>query len=257
MRLFDSHCHIQLPQFDADRTEVLQRMQEKKVGAVVVGTDLRVSQQAFLLAEQHDFLWASVGLHPNDSKEQFNVKNFEVLASHPKTVAIGECGLDYFRSGKTESERSRQKNLFISHIELALSVHKPLIIHCREAHDDMLVILRQYKKEYADALQAVIHFFTGSSELAQSYLALDCYLSFPGPITYTQMYDASIRVTPLEKILTETDAPFAAPVPYRGKRNEPIYVEKTLEKIAAIKELSVEEVQKTIIENSRRVFILH
>lgn len=254
MKLFDSHCHLQFSQFDADRAETLARMHELEVGGVVIGVDLLSSQGALMLAKQHDFLWAAVGLHPNDNpKEEFDTETFEALARDPKVVAIGECGLDYFRSGGTDAEKTVQKIRFEKQIELAIKVGKPLIVHCRNAHEDCSSILQNYKIGEG-GLQVVMHFFTGSGELAQKYIDLGCYLSFPGPITYTDMYDDSIRITPLDRILSETDAPFAAPVPFRGKRNEPAYVEHVVAKIAATKNLPVEDVSKQIILNSQRVF---
>jgi TatD DNase family protein len=254
-KYFDSHCHLQLSQFDADRDAVLARMQEKEMGAIVVGTDFKTSKSGIELARKHDFLRASVGLHPNDNlSEHFDIAKYEELARDPKVVAIGECGLDYFRSGDTDEEREVQKQRFVLQIELALKVGKPLIIHCRNAHDDCLSILQNYKIEYGERLRAVIHFFTGTAELAQKYLDLNCYLSFPGPITYTDMYDDSIRLAPPDKMLSETDSPFAAPVPFRGKRNEPAYVEEVVKKIAAIKNIQVEELNRQIVLNSQHVF---
>jgi TatD DNase family protein len=255
MKLFDSHCHIQLSQFDADRAEVLARMQEKEVGAVVIGTDLPESKDAVELAAKHDFLWAAVGLHPNDNlKEEFDMAAYAELAENPKVVAIGECGLDYFRSGGTPEEKAAQLKRFELQAELAAKINKALIIHCRNAHEDMLEFLKKYRQGSGAAVNIVIHFFTGSGELAQKYLDLGCYLSFPGPITYTDMYDESIRVAPLDRILSETDSPFAAPVPFRGKRNEPAYVEHVVAKIAAIKNLPVQEIQEQIVKNTQRVF---
>jgi TatD DNase family protein len=158
--------------------------------------------------------------------------------------------LDYFRSGGTPEEKVAQQERFKIQMELAAKTYKTLVIHCRNAHDDMLGMLKEFRKGSGNETRVVIHFFTGSGELAQKYLDLGCYLSFPGPITYTDMYDESIRVTPLDKILSETDSPFAAPVPFRGKRNEPIYVEHVVAKIAAIKNLPVEEVAAQIVKNS-------
>jgi TatD DNase family protein len=253
MKLFDAHCHLQLPQFDADRNAVLARMQETQTGAIVVGTDLETSKAGLELAQQHDFLWASVGLHPNDNlKEEFNAEAFEKLARDAKVVAIGECGLDYFRSGGTDEEKVAQKIRFQKQIELALKVKKPLIVHCRNAHDDCFSVLQ--KTAIATQVPVIIHFFTGTAELAQKYLEIGCYLSFPGPVTYTDMYDESIKVTPVEKILAETDSPFAAPVPFRGKRNEPVYVEEVVKKIALLKGLTAEAMSRQIILNSQRVF---
>ena len=248
LKYFDSHCHLHFPQFDADRDAVLARMKEKDMGAVLVGTDLQTSIAALELARQHDFLWASVGLHPTHTGD-FDISKFRELADDPKVVAIGECGLDYFRS-----KPDGQKERFEKQITLAQKLNKALVVHCRNAHDDMLDILSNSPELKNKNLTVVMHFFTGSGELAQKYLDLGCYLSFPGPITYTDMYDDSIRVCPLEKMLIETDAPYATPVPFRGKRNEPMYVEHVATKIASVKGISVEEVARQTVLNSQRIF---
>ena len=251
LTLFDSHCHVQFPQYKDDFAKVLARMQELQMGAIVVGTDLATSKAGAELAEKYDFLWASVGLHPNDNKgELFDEKAFEDLAKNPKVVAVGECGLDYFRSGGTDEEKQIQKERFEKQIALAERLKKALIIHCRNAHDDCSSILQNTRIE----VPVVMHFFTATAEVAQKYLDLGCYLSFPGPITYTDMYDDSIRITPMDKILAETDAPFAAPTPYRGKRNEPSYVAEVVKKIAAVKNISSKETASQITLNSQRVF---
>jgi len=252
-KLFDSHCHLYMPQFDADRAEVLARMQEAGMGAVVIGVDYASSTKALELARQHDFLWSSVGLHPNDTPaEAFDMEKFEALARDPKVVAIGECGLDYFRSGGTDDEKLAQKARFEAHIALAAKVGKTLVVHCRDAHDDCFSILQN--SEIVSKVPVIIHFFTGTAELAQKYLSLGCYLSFPGPVTYTDMYDESIEVTPLERMLIETDSPYAAPVPNRGKRNEPVFVEGVAAKIAALKGTPVEEVLAQTTKNAQKVF---
>jgi len=248
LKYFDSHCHLHFPQFDADRDAVLARMKEKDMGAVLIGTDLQTSITALELARQHDFLWASVGLHPND-EEEFDVSKYEALAQDSKVVAIGECGLDYFRS-----KPIGQKERFEKQIALAKKLNKTLVVHCRNAHDDMLDILSNSPELKNKNLTVVMHFFTGSGELAQKYLDLGCYLSFPGPVTYTDMYDESILICPLDKMLIETDAPFAAPVPFRGKRNEPAYVIEVAAKIAVVKGISVEEVAQATAKNAKKVF---
>lgn len=252
-KLFDSHCHLYMPQFDADRTEVLQRMEAAQMGAVVIGVDLASSRAALALAHTYDFLWSSVGLHPNDNPtEVFDEEAYEALARDPKVVAIGECGLDYFRQEPDESAKAAQRARFLAHIRLARKVQKPLVIHCRDAHVDLLAILAQEKPD----VPVVIHFFTGTGELAQKYLSLGCYLSFPGPITYTDMYDESIQVTPMDKLLIETDSPFAAPVPHRGKRNEPAYVAGVAAKVAAIKGVPAEDIMAQTVKNASSVFSL-
>jgi len=253
VKLFDSHCHLQLSQFDADRDAVLARMQEQGVGGVIIGTDLKSSRAGLELAKAHDFLWAAVGLHPNDNADEaFDVAAYEALARDPKVVAIGECGLDYFR---TTGQGQRKR--FELQIDLAQKLNKALVVHCRNAHEDMLDILFSYSHELENKkVPVVLHFFTGSGELAQKYLRLGCYLSFPGPVTYTDMYDDSIRVCPADKMLIETDSPFAAPVPNRGKRNEPAYVADVARKIAALKGISYEEVAAVTLANASSVFSL-
>lgn len=252
-KLFDSHCHLYSREFDADRAAVLARMQEEQTGAVVIGVDLAASAAALELAKQHDFLYSSVGLHPNDNPtEEFNTEQFEALARDPKVVAVGECGLDYFRTGGSDEERAAQRGRFLKHVELAERVQKPLVIHCRNAHEDMLAILSERKPRVA----VIIHFFTASAEMARRYLDLGCYLSFPGPITYTDQYDDAVRATPLNNLLVETDAPYAAPVPHRGKRNEPLYVAHVVAAIAALKSLSVEHVAEVTTQNALKVFRL-
>jgi TatD DNase family protein len=244
-----------MPQFDADRAAVLARMQEAGMGAVVIGTNLDESKQALELAKQHDFLWSSVGLHPNDNPdEQFDISNYEALAREPKVVGIGECGLDYYRQTPSEEEKARQRRRFEAHIALAAKVSKALVVHCRDAHDDCMSILEN--TGIAKKVPVIIHFFTGSGELAQKYLDLGCYLSFPGPVTYTTEYDDSIRLTPLSRMLIETDAPFAAPVPNRGKRNEPSFVADVAAKIAALQGVPVGEVAAATAKNASSVFSL-
>ena len=251
MRLFDSHCHLQFPQYADDLPQVLERMREASMGGVVVGTDYETSRAGLELAKQHDFLWAAVGLHPNDNAtEQFDSDKYKALARDPKVVAIGECGLDYFRSsGEGQKER------FEAHIALAKKLGKALIIHCRDAHDDCSSILQ--KTRICESVPVIIHFCTVSGEVAQQYLDLGCYLSFPGPVTFTDMYDDSIRLCPLQRLLIETDAPFAAPAPYRGKRNEPAYVVEVARKVAALKGLSVDEVAEAAVKNAQAAFGLH
>lgn len=247
MKYFDAHCHLYFPQYDADREETLSRMRALDLGGVVVGTDLETSKKALDIAKEHDFLWSSVGLHPTD-EDVFDTDKFEELARDPKVVAIGECGLDYFRSSG-----EGQKEKFEAQIALAQKVNKALIVHCREAHDDCSRILENMRI----SVPVIIHFFTGTAELAQKYLDLGCYLSFPGPITFTDMYDESVKVTPVDKMLVETDSPFAAPMPHRGKRNEPAFVLEVIRKIAALKGLSEEEVAEATLTNAQKVFGLH
>lgn len=257
--LFDTHCHLQFPDFDTDRESVLERMEKNQIGAIVVGTDLATSKKAVELAAQHDFLWASVGFHPNDNlDEEFDVAEYESLARDPKVVAVGECGLDFFRTvGEVEYQLQRER--FRKHIELAAKLDKTLIIHCRpskgstDAHDQLLAILKETREKYPD-LRAVAHFFTSTRDVMERYLALRCYISFPSVITFTDMYDEAVGAVPLDRVLIETDSPFAAPQSHRGGRNEPSYVVETAARVAAIKGLPTEEIAMITTQNARKVF---
>ncbi|MGH7141059.1 MAG: TatD family hydrolase [Minisyncoccia bacterium] len=255
---FDSHCHPQARHFDDDRDAMFSRMQEKRVGGIVVGTDLGESKAALELARARDFLWAAVGLHPTDNlEESFDDAAYRALAADPKVVAIGECGLDYYRDEITDAQKKSERERFEIQLALAAEINKPLIIHCRpsagsvDAHEDMLGILDDHEKELKG--KPVIHFFTSTLKVAEAYLKLGCYLSFSGVVTFAE-YDEVLRAVPLERILTETDSPYAAPVPYRGKRNEPCFVEEVLKKIAAVKNLSLDDAARQIILNSQAVF---
>src|SRR3989338_7902213 len=224
--MFDTHSHIQYNKFDDDRVEVLQRAKDSGVKMICVGTDYEMSQKAIYLAEKHEGIWASVGLHPNDNlDEKYDSNVYEELARHPKVVAIGEIGLDYYRTPDEEQQRI-QKARFQEQISLAVRLNKPLIIHCREAHKDMIEILSQNP----DA-RGVIHSFTGTREEAQKYLELGFYIGLNGIITFTNQYNETVEDIPLGHILLETDAPYLTPVPHRGKRNEPSYVKYVADKI--------------------------
>ena len=249
--MFDNHSHIQYNKFDDDRVEVLQRAKDSGVKMICVGTDYEMSQKAIYLAEKHEGIWASVGLHPNDNlDEKYDSNVYEELARHPKVVAIGEIGLDYYRTPDEEQQRI-QKARFQEQISLAVRLNKPLIIHCREAHKDMIEILSQNP----DA-RGVIHSFTGTREEAQKYLELGFYIGLNGIITFTDQYNEIVENIPLKRILLETDAPFLTPIPHRGKRNEPSYVKFVAERIAEIKKLSLAEVESVTDMNAKELFNL-
>ncbi len=258
LTFFDSHCHPQAEQYAADRDDVLARMQQQGVGGIVVGTDLAQSRAALMLARGHEFLWASVGLHPTDNaEERFDAGAYRLLARDSSVVAIGECGLDYYRGEPSSGAKAAQEDRFRQQLELSLEVRKPLIIHCRpspatqNAHEDMLRILSAYEPDMHH--RAVIHFFTSTSEIARRYIQLGCYLSFSGVITFADL-DGVVEATPLDRILSETDSPYAAPTPYRGRRNEPVHVAEVVAAIARLKEHSMEDTARQIIHNSVQAF---
>lgn len=254
--LFDSHTHVNFKDFDDDRDAVIQRCLDEGIWMVNVGTDVAYSKKAIEIAHAYsEGVYASVGIHPHDSEAAVEFSVIEELAKDQRVVAIGETGLDYFRIADDEARaRENQKELFIKHIELAQRVQKPLIIHCRDAHEDLIEILVSSFRFQVSSPRGVMHFFTGTQEDARKYLDLGFYLSFSGVLTFTRDYDELVRWVPLEKILVETDAPFVAPVPHRGKRNEPSYVQYVAQRIAEIKGLSVEEVAEQTTRNARELF---
>jgi len=211
------------------------------------------------MAEKHDGFFATIGQHPSDNrKEEFKIENYKKLITHPKVVGVGECGLEYFRMPKgvlPEEEKKRQKNLFEAQIQLALDNDKPLMLHCRpspgsmDAYEDVLTILKQFP-----SVRGNVHFFVGNVAIAKQFLEFGFTFSFTGVITFTHDYDEVIRFLPLENIMSETDCPFVAPVPHRGKRNEPVYVIEVVKKIAEIRGEDFEKIRKQLVENTLRVF---
>ncbi len=262
MKYIDTHCHLDFPDYGEEIVGVLERMKEAEVGAITIGTDLESSKKAVEIANQNQNILACIGVHPRDDEERsklgFDEKEFEILVKSNKVVAIGECGLDYYRldmeSHSSKAMRDEQINLFKQQIEFAMKYDKPLMLHCREAYNDVLEILEEYKKQYGEKLRGNAHFFAGTVEQAKKFVDLGFTISFTGVITFTKDYDNVIKNIPIESILSETDAPFVAPVPHRGKRNEPSFVIEVVKKLAEIKGLSEEETRLILLQNAKRVF---
>jgi len=253
----DIHSHLNIAPLSEDLEGVLSRMKENNVATITVGVDLETSRHAVNIAEAGE-LWATIGLHPTDNdKEVFDYEAYKSLAQHPEVVAIGECGLDYFRNQDPQMKQ-KQETLFRQHIKLAQEVGKPLMIHARpskgtmDAYEDVLKIL----ESIPEAPRANFHFFVGNIEIAKRILALGGTMSFDGPITFTTDYDDVLAFIPLESMHAETDAPFAAPAPYRGQKCEPWMVVEVVKKIAQIKGLPLEDVRKQLIENAQHFFSL-
>ena len=260
----DIHSHISFPNFDGDREAVIGRMKEKNVWAIDVGTDFESSKKTSENATANQGIFASAGLHPTDSREEeFDKASYKKLFENPKVVAVGECGLDYFRidennpasqKSKVESKKERQKNIFEMQVELALELDKPLMIHCRDAYVDLLEILSSYSAIHGSKLRGNMHFFAGNWNVAKKFLDLGFSLSFTGVVTFARDYDEVIKNAPIDMIMAETDSPFVAPVPYRSQRNEPAYVVEVVKKIAEIREEDLNRVKKQILKNSLRAF---
>ena len=256
---YDIHSHLNLKPLSKNLEEVIERMREAKTKTITVGVDLETSKQAIIIAEKNEDIWATIGLHPTDNeKEIFDSVEYEKLGKHPRVVAIGECGLDYYRKDDEETKK-RQKEIFLKHIELAIFLDKPLMIHARpkegsmDAYEDVLSILEE-KKKINEKLSGNFHFFVGNLEIAKRVFALGFSVSFDGPITFTKEYDEVIAFAPIDKIHAETDAPFAAPHPYRGKTNEPAYVVEIVKKIAEIKKLPLAELAGELRSNFIKTF---
>lgn len=267
--LTDTHCHMYLEQFAGDIDDVIWRATEAGVMKMLVpGMDLETSREAIRLAETHANIFAAVGYHPTDM-QKFSQENFDEicrLAEHPKVIAVGEIGLDYYWVKEPEKRMEQRQNL-LPHLELAKQVNKPVIFHLREENDawfgaasvDLLNILADWQKDLSGALAdkpGVLHSFNGTLETAQKALALNFYIGITGPITYKKA-DRKREIVaqlPLEKLLIETDSPFLAPAPFRGKRNEPANVGLIADKIAEVHRMTREAVAQITTANANRLF---
>ncbi len=261
MKYFDIHSHLNFHEYDADpakdgasREEVINRLKETETYTIAVGTDFDSSEWAVRLAQENENIYACIGVHPVDNPTRiFEKEKFEELVKHPKVVAIGECGLDFFHL-KKEEDFDRQKKLFLEQINFALAYDKPIMIHSRDAYEELLEILEPLKIEHGNKLRGDVHFFAGRLEIAKRFWKIGFTTSFTGVITFARDYDEVIKNAPLGMIMSETDAPFVAPVPYRGKHNEPSYVVEVVKKIAEIRGEDLEIVQKAMVFNAQRLF---
>ena len=269
MKYFDAHTHVNFVAYDADREATILRAKEAGVAMNVVGTQFDTSKATVALAEKYDNVFATIGLHPihtsksyHDEKElgeggkeftsrgeQFDISKYEALGKNPRVIAIGECGLDYFRL--EEKTKEVQKEAFIQQIELANRLGKPLMLHIRNAYDDALEVLRAHAKVKGD-----VHFFAGDWATAKKFLDFGFTLSFTGVITFTHDYDEVIKNAPLDMLLSETDAPYVTPAPHRGKRNESAYIPLIVKRIAEVKGENYQLTTTQLMENARRVFAL-
>ena len=250
--LADSHAHIDDERFDADRDEVVARALAAGVSLIVnIGADMASSARSVALAEKYPGIYAAVGMHPHDSQDmkETDYRQLEQWANHPKVVAIGEIGLDYHYD---LSPRPVQKEVFLRQLDLARKTGKPFIIHEREAHADMMDIIRNA----ARGLNGVFHCFSGSVETAREYLKMGFYISVAGPVTFPKSVKTKevAKAVPLDRLLVETDSPYLTPQPFRGKRNEPAYVRLVAEEIANLRDISLAELAEATTANVRRLF---
>lgn len=254
--LFDTHVHLNDQQYKEDLPEVITRAQEAGVSMmVVVGFDRPTIKRAMELAEQYDFIYACVGWHPVDAIDmtEEDLLWIEDLAAHPKVVALGEMGLDYHWD---KSPKEIQQEVFRKQIQLAKKVKLPIVIHNREATADVVEIL---KEEGAEEVGGIMHCFSGSPEVAKECIKMNFYISLGGPITFKNAKKPKevAAEVPLDRLLIETDCPYLAPHPYRGKRNEPRFVRLVAEQIAEIKGLTFEEIANATTQNARKIFAIN
>jgi TatD DNase family protein len=250
--LFDSHAHIDDEKFDIDREEVIQRAIDNGVtGIINVGASMESSARSIALAEKYEGIYAAVGIHPHDAKDALDT-DYEQLVrwtALDKVVAVGEIGLDYYYDF---SPREVQRSVFIRQLDVARQTNMPFIIHDRDAHGDLLEIL---KKE-AKGLKGVLHCFSGSLEMANEVIKMGLYISIAGPVTFKNAAKLPEIVTkvPLEYLLVETDSPYLTPQPYRGKRNEPAYVKLVAEQVANLRDITMDDLAKATSENVKKLF---
>ncbi|OHA90967.1 MAG: hypothetical protein A2665_01530 [Candidatus Zambryskibacteria bacterium RIFCSPHIGHO2_01_FULL_46_30] len=249
-KYFDVHSHLNATEYSEDINEVIKRLEETETHTIAVGTDLESSKIAVELAEKHEEIYACVGVHPVDNKnEHYDISKYRELAQHPKVVAVGECGFDFYHADKARDYK-RQKKLFLDQLRFAVAHDKPIMIHARDAYEELLEILELQKRKYGTRLRGNVHFFAGSVAVAQRLFDLGFSISFTGVITFTRDYDEVIKAAPLDMIMSETDAPYVTPVPYRGKRNEPSFVVEVVKKIAEIREEDEERVRVALVNNA-------
>ncbi len=248
----DSHAHLQWNSFDEDREQVLERSKNQRIDSIVnIGFDIEGCKKGIALAESHSNLYATVGIHPHnaDQLNQDTLSKLKELAANPKVVAIGEIGLDYFRN---LSPKEVQIKAFASQLFLAQQLNLPVVIHDREAHEDVLAMLSRFKGK----IKGIMHCFSGNKEIAKQCVDLGFMVSFAGNITYPKAYPLhqAAQWVDLKNLLIETDCPFLTPQDMRGKRNEPSYLPMTAQKIADLKMVSIETIAEATTKNAKTIF---
>ncbi len=278
----DTHAHVNFKDYRDDADEVIRRALANDTWMVLVGAEYKTSNRALSYANKYEKgVYAAVGLHPTHLEEQlvksqednneyqfiaraeeFNYDTYEKLAKFQKVVAIGEIGLDYYHLDPTKdvsTAKRKQQEVFLKQLVLARHLDLPVIIHCRQAHDDLFGILQDFKKVYADFIPndrpwGVLHCFSGDEDLAWRYFSLGLIVSFTGLITFSKQWDDLLRKIPLNKFMIETDSPYMTPEPYRGRRNEPLLVQYVAARIAEIRNTSIENIANTSTETAKKFF---
>jgi len=255
--LFDTHAHLNFEAFNDDWKEVIKRAHDAGIWVINVGSNLKTSKKAIEIAEQYkEGVYAAVGLHPiHVFDEEADVEEYEKLTKHPKVVAIGEIGLDYYHIPEeldAEKFKKKQKEVLEKFNNLSEKIGLPIIIHCREAHNDLINFFENKPAERRT--RGVMHCFSGNGEEAKKYLDLNFLISFTGVITFKKYNNEVLRTISLDKLMVETDCPYLAPEPHRGERNEPLYVKYIIEEVARVKGAQYREVAKQTTENALKFF---
>lgn len=249
----DTHTHLTDSRFDEDRESVINNLKDDMIDFVIeIGYDYENSLKVFELAQNYDNIYCAIGIHPHDSKNatKENYQHFKELAKNKKVVAIGEIGLDYFYD---LSDRETQKKVFVEQLQLADELKLPVILHLRDAYEDMFNILKENKHLLNNG--ALLHCYSGSAEMLDRFLELGLFIALGGAITFkTAKKEEVIKKIPLNRLLTETDCPYLTPEPNRGKRNEPKNVKFVAEKIATVKQIEVEQLNRCVLENVIKLF---
>ena len=259
--LIDSHAHIDLPAFDRDREQVFARARQGGVRVVInIGMDLKSSHASLKIARKYDDVFSTVGFHPHDASElkDEDLKTLGELAQDERVVAVGEIGLDFYRN---LSARKSQIEAFKKQLDLAIELSLPVVVHCRQAHEEVFNMLSDWVRSTLSAgrlRRGVMHCFSGDIEMAQRYIDIGFYISLAGSVTYPSAGELLqvAKEIPLDRLLLETDAPFLAPQAYRGKRNEPAYVALIAEKVAQVREVPREAVAGAAAKNTLELFRL-
>lgn len=259
--IFESHAHYDDRQFDVDRETLLENLPFQNVGVIVnVGSDIRSSKESITLAHQYDYIYAAIGVHPDevDTMKEADMEELSHMAREDKVVAIGEIGLDYFRK-EGNAYKSVQKEWFCRQLDMAKEIEKPVIIHSRDAAEDTIQILRDFRKENPQIENpGVIHCYSYSPELAKEYVAMGFYIGIGGVVTFknAKKLVETVAQVPLERILVETDSPYLCPEPNRGKRNDSSQIRYVMDRIADIRGIAPEEVEKQTEMNARKMYRL-
>lgn len=280
MGLIDTHCHLHFSAYDTDREAVLQRIKDEGMMAVTIGTGELNSIEGIRFADLHDGIYATVGLHPDHVTSDYHDPNegakpsptimaeriVEIAHLSNKCIAIGECGLDFYRLSSDAEIRKQQiqaqEQIFFEHVKAADILNLPIVIHCREALPQLVTLLTTYEPRLSRRPRGVIHSFTGTWEEAQPLLELGWYLGINGIATFAPKKSIPYELTlpfviermPLEQLVLETDAPYLAPVPHRGEKNEPALLKHVAQKVALVRGLTVEEIERITTANAKRLF---